>query len=249
MTQTPGGWHPDPTQPGQLRWWDGTRWTEHTAPAAPPAAYPASTAPGPGPAPASSPYGPPAYGSPRTSAATTPDGQRLAGWWLRVVATLVDGLVLTPIVLALAWPWTGRIVEAYGDYFDEALDAAERGGASPPVTDLMTDIAGPMLAVGLVWLLTSLVWTFGFLRAFGATPGKLLLGLRVRLRDTPGRLPWSAIAKRWGVQSIGQVSGFVPFVGTFGSLFSLLDVLWPLWDDKKQALHDKAAGTNVVRVR
>ena len=27
----------------------------------------------------------------------------------------------------------------------------------------------------------------------------------------------------------------------------MLDVLWPLWDDKNQALHDKFAATNVVR--
>jgi len=40
-------------------------------------------------------------------------------------------------------------------------------------------------------------------------------------------------------------------IGTFkgAGLYSLLDVLWPLWDDKKQAIHDKIAGTNVVRVR
>ncbi len=25
-------WHPDPQDPSQLRWWDGSRWTEHTAP-------------------------------------------------------------------------------------------------------------------------------------------------------------------------------------------------------------------------
>jgi hypothetical protein len=28
------GWHPDPSNlPGTLRWWDGSRWTEHTHPA------------------------------------------------------------------------------------------------------------------------------------------------------------------------------------------------------------------------
>jgi uncharacterized RDD family membrane protein YckC len=27
----------------------------------------------------------------------------------------------------------------------------------------------------------------------------------------------------------------------------MIDMLWPLWDDKKQALHDKVARTNVVR--
>ena len=27
----PAGWYPDPTVPGQQRYWDGTQWTEHTA--------------------------------------------------------------------------------------------------------------------------------------------------------------------------------------------------------------------------
>ena len=41
----------------------------------------------------------------------------------------------------------------------------------------------------------------------------------------------------------------VPGIGSVASLFPLLDGLWPLWDRKKQALHDKAAKTNVVMVR
>jgi uncharacterized protein (AIM24 family) len=28
----PADWYPDPQQPGLLRYWDGTQWTEHTAP-------------------------------------------------------------------------------------------------------------------------------------------------------------------------------------------------------------------------
>src|SRR5262249_49745631 len=27
----PAGWYADPSQPGALRWWDGSRWTEHVA--------------------------------------------------------------------------------------------------------------------------------------------------------------------------------------------------------------------------
>jgi hypothetical protein len=32
MPETPQGWYPDPHQPAQQRWWDGVRWTQHTAP-------------------------------------------------------------------------------------------------------------------------------------------------------------------------------------------------------------------------
>lgn len=30
MSDVPPGWYPDPQQPGQLRWWDGTNWSSHT---------------------------------------------------------------------------------------------------------------------------------------------------------------------------------------------------------------------------
>jgi uncharacterized RDD family membrane protein YckC len=36
----------------------------------------------------------------------------------------------------------------------------------------------------------------------------------------------------------------IPFFG----LFTLLDGLWPLWDRARQALHDKIAGSVVVRL-
>jgi Protein of unknown function (DUF2510)/Domain of unknown function (DUF4190) len=29
----PPGWYPDPEQPANVRWWDGTTWTAHRAPA------------------------------------------------------------------------------------------------------------------------------------------------------------------------------------------------------------------------
>jgi len=43
MTTAPG-WHPDPTAPGQQRYWDGVQWTEQVAPGTRPQQPPPMTA-------------------------------------------------------------------------------------------------------------------------------------------------------------------------------------------------------------
>ena len=60
-------------------------------------------------------------------------------------------------------------------------------------------------------------------------------------------MPLGTVLLRWVAQYGVGLLGLVPFVGSIGGLYSLLNYLWPLWDGKKQALHDKVAKTNVVR--
>jgi uncharacterized RDD family membrane protein YckC len=73
--------------------------------------------------------------------------------------------------------------------------------------------------------------------------------LRVRLRERPGPMPIATVLLRWlGQFGVGLI-GWIPLIGSIASLYALIDDLWPLWDDKKQALHDKIAKTNVVRHR
>jgi uncharacterized RDD family membrane protein YckC len=260
VTSQPG-WHPDPVplqpgQPAQLRYWDGGRWTEHTAPAQPPATAPYATtgASGVGGAAAyDGTYGavqhaPAGYAYGVKAPPVTPDGVPLAGWWQRVLATLVDGLILLPITLVLYIPFYGKVFDAYRDYFHD-LDRASAGGPQPSPFQVERELAGTLTLMGLVSLALGLVWTFFWLRWKQATPGKLVLGLRVRRRDVPGPLPWSTIALRWLGQYAVGVLALVPVVGSILGIYSVLDDLWPLWDDKRQALHDKVAGTNVVRIR
>lgn len=250
----PAGWYPDPQTPvpgapPQQRYWDGQSWTEHVSPLNTQPTHAESTSGQPA-------YGHSAYGQQPYSGApvyagvaTTPDGAILAGWWHRLGAYLIDGLILAVIVGALAFPFIRDVFTAFGDFFDEAMTAAENGTSTPSTTKFTADITGATIAIGAIGLAVNLVYTIGFLMWKQATPGKLAVGLRVRLRERPD-LPLPTICVRWLVQSfVPSALGQVPFFGFVFGLFGLLDGLWPLWDPKKQALHDKVAKTNVVRSR
>ena len=243
MTQIPAGWYPDPDPssppPRGQRYWDGRQWTEHVAPVAG------------APAPGTAGYAPMASysGAGVPVAATTPDGQTLAGWWQRVGAYLIDLVILTPIVVVAGFPWLREIAGAYGDLVNESITAAENGSSLPNQADLLAELFVPFLLFTLVALVVNFVYNVGFLKWKSGTPGKLLVGLRVRVRELPGPLSWGTVLLRWAGQYWFAALGWVPILGGVLELYWFIDGLWPLWDDKKQALHDKVARTNVVRVR
>ena len=75
----------------------------------------------------------------------------------------------------------------------------------------------------------------------GQTFGKRAFGIQVRDAASGETIGVERAALRYVVVGLFRV---VPFFG----LFTLLDGLWPLWDPRRQALHDKIAGSVVVRV-
>jgi uncharacterized RDD family membrane protein YckC len=95
------------------------------------------------------------------------------------------------------------------------------------------------VAIGVIGLfLTFLAWCAYqiLLPAQGGTWGMRMLRLRVARADNGANIGYALALGRWLVyMGIG-------FVG-----FGWLDVLWVAWDDRKQALHDKAVNTFVVR--
>lgn len=238
VTQTPAGWYPDPDPAavgGSLRYWDGTAWTEHVHAMPQPA----------------TPTGP-----------TTPDGEQLAGWWWRVLAYVIDTIlvgVVTTIVSLPAQIQVQREIQPVADKFNRAIEqdpdqTPDFGAFLDDYLDILQAHAFWLVAPGVI--LTGLYWAI-FLRWKGGTPGKLMLGLRVRLRERPGRLPWGTILVRMALQ-LGVIWTFYALAYATGSLgmvvvsmlvtlVMLIDPLWASWDSKRQALHDKVARTNVVR--
>jgi uncharacterized RDD family membrane protein YckC len=176
-------------------------------------------------------------------ATTTADGVRLASWWWRALAVVIDYMITTAIVTAITFPVWRSMYAAMVNYFNTALDA-QRTGVTPPTlnpTDLIS--SSSQLILTLVTVGVGMVYYVGFLRWKSATPGKLACGLRVVPVDRglhPGPLPWDSIVIRSAIWVLPTISSLL-------RLFTVVDVLFPLWNPKRQALHDIAARTQVIR--
>jgi uncharacterized RDD family membrane protein YckC len=135
-----------------------------------------------------------------------------------------------------------------GDWFNERFDTGASGDPFSgmfDVPDIFNPLTGPGLASLAAVTAISVLYNVAFLRWKQATPGKLVVGIRVRLRESPD-LPWSAIWRRYGFVAAVSALGRIPLLGTVFLILSVVDDVWPLADGNRQALHDKLAGTNVV---
>ncbi|MBP91879.1 MAG: hypothetical protein CL436_04645 [Acidimicrobiaceae bacterium] len=148
-----------------------------------------------------------------------------AGWWRRAKAMIVDILIF---MLAALIP-TVMVVVGLVTVVDEE-------------TDYDTAWVGWILfAIGLVLWLVVMVWAgwkFGWRQGVtGVTPGKRRLGIRlvdVGTGEAPG-----------GARGLGR--WLVPgLINSVVNVFSLIDYLWPLWDDENQRVTDKMFKTRVV---
>jgi uncharacterized RDD family membrane protein YckC len=272
MTSSNAGWYPDPQDARMMRWWDGSEWTQdlyerteplggpldHRTPYGGPEAGPALPAAARATADhqAADPYlhrgMPPAGGGgwaqhgapPATSLAlratpTTSDGVPLASWGMRALARIIDGLVVSVVALAVTFPTVADVVRTA---WDDAERTAQTGESATP---LFTDptMLEHLAYVTFAQLLVGLVYEVGFLLWKAATPAKLALGLRVRRWDAGQRLTPTVVVRRWLAYQGAQA---VPYVGT---PYLVIDLLWPVRDARRQALHDKFAKTCVVNVR
>lgn len=251
------GWFENPDDPDELRYFDGILWTDHTSalrrrPAPPPGPQPSDGPPRAAtPPPASAPPGwrapptQPAWQRPSPTAGIA--GQpELAPYLTRVVAYLMDTLVIAVVSLVLGGFFLWKAVEPIADRLDSAMVAGDVRAISSALAEAGLGWLAAFLAVQLVVMLA--YHTF-FLTRWGATPGKLLLGISVRRVDRPGVLDVDTAVRRVGFQAVLQALGNVPVIASIATILVIIDLVWPLADLRKQALHDKVAKTIVIRGR
>ena len=137
-------------------------------------------------------------------------------------------------------PASGRnaIAEPWQRFLSSLIDSA----ATYALVIVLPLIAGALSLPSIVGAVLVLAALIGYdplaVHLTGQTLGKRVLGLRVAYR-MDGRSPsFPRALGRWAVRLLGI---FPPF--------ALLDAVWCLVDERGQCLHDKAAGTVVVRLR
>ncbi|MBU6233512.1 MAG: RDD family protein [Acidobacteria bacterium] len=147
----------------------------------------------------------------------------LAGWWIRVGATIIDSLILAIPSLLL--------------------------------TSILPRPVGSILEFAYLYLM----WM-----RFGATLGNQVT--KTKIVSTLGGAIDSRSAMIRGLvlavpafiqqlfQSSGTGGGLVTYgsmmtgIGTVASVFMLIDFLLPLFDKRRQSIHDKAANTLVIKL-
>lgn len=180
---------------------------------------------------------------------TTPDGVPLSGWWRRVGAQLIDSLLLLVVGLPFTGYFIARYIHLVAPTERQIFNQAQSGGQPSLFPTIPADAQRQLLIVGLISLVLTLIYNLVMLRRVGSTVGMLATGISVRLRERPGPAPIDALLRRVGFVSLLGLLSAISGVGFVFSLTTLIDVLWPLWDPKNQALHDKVAATNVVMGR
>jgi uncharacterized RDD family membrane protein YckC len=168
---------------------------------------------------------------------TTIDGVPLASWGRRFAAWIIDGIVIAIISGILI----NLFVPSYSQMIDDITRAIE-GNNAQAMNTIIGESVGTVFLVGLLSYIFASAYAIAFWVTTGQTIGKMALKISVRRVDRPGPLDIGTAIRR----RLLQLLSVIPGVSGLYSIVLLLDGLWPLWDEKRQTLHDKIASTQVV---
>jgi uncharacterized RDD family membrane protein YckC len=201
-------------------------------------------------------YGQPGYGQPGSGQQQPGYGQTqpyggpyqaaygsdpaLAERWRRLVAWIIDSLILGVIVGVLLIPSFIKLAHRLQNIANRYPDI-NTPAAQTALHNATSGMFGRFALIGIAGLVISLAYYWALTAFGGATLGKRAVGTRVVSAADRTLVGPGAAGIREAVFIIGPA---IPFVGFF---FWLIDNLFLTWDLQRQCLHDKIAGTVVVR--
>ncbi len=147
---------------------------------------------------------------------------------------MLDILVMVPVFAVLLIVILVIAAPHFGPWFPpttQNIDGTTTSNHVPGFVWLYVVVLGSMFVTSLVMVAYETV----AVGRYGRTLGMAWLDLRpVRLDGTA--LGWGRVLAR---AVIFWLAGFMGWIG-------LLDPLWCLWDDRRQCLHDKVAGSVMI---
>jgi uncharacterized RDD family membrane protein YckC len=149
-----------------------------------------------------------------------------AGFISRLVAFTIDLVITMFSIVAVSWfiSVTATVFQLSATWDFLVSKVPQLANVVPMI---INPVVGSVLAIGYIFLYNAL-----FVTILGQTPGKLLIGVRV-LTVNGRSVPFWRSSLRVAAYLISAIVFFMGF-------------LWVLVDDRRQAWHDKIAGTYVV---
>ncbi|HEY9159809.1 MAG TPA: RDD family protein [Desulfomonilia bacterium] len=143
-----------------------------------------------------------------------------AGFWIRVAAYIIDAVILGAANLALQFVFSS---------FTSMPDMSDAMTSNP---EMFKQFIMPFMILIIIQITVDIGYPTFFVGKYGATPGKMICGLRI-IRPDGSRVSYSRAFARYFAQ---MLSGIILFIG----------YLMVAFDDECRALHDRICDTRVI---
>ena len=170
----------------------------------------------------------PGGGAPMGAQPTDSQGRPLPEGWKRFVSSLIDAALVTVISYIIQIIFFAGAAETVT--VDPETGLVEGGGGF---------LAGTLGIVLVIWVLEFLYFTILNGGEKGQTVGKMIMKIQLRDEATGGPVGMGKAALRTLVMILLSIPCGIPI---------LVSALFPLWDPKRQTLHDKATNTICVDI-
>jgi uncharacterized RDD family membrane protein YckC len=171
---------------------------------------------------------PPGAGGPPLTESVLTGKHVLAGWWSRVFAQIIDGMIIGVGALVLLIAITAP--------FSIGFFASDTVG-------VVSIVVGAFIGVLCVTFVALLYAPAMMARTNGKTVGRIVLGIRVvRANGQPVDFGYAMLREVVVKALLGGICASLT-----GGLSWVVDNLWPLWDEENRALHDFVVNSRVIK--